>query len=233
MGASPSQIVAAVGEVEALVAEREIGDLLVPHGHREAEPVVERRIDDFVQCRNVRRRRSRPRDRPPRASLRSAPPRPCPGASGADRLADRAARQGIELLLRQTPAIAGLRASERRRARRHRPNPTSRRGSGQSERSRRENRGERRDARRTLGPQRPPGPFCSHSSDDSAPVPSNRAITDGLSHSNSTATRASLAAARTRRWQFLHATRRPDRTPRRPVEPVRARTDCRRASRSY
>src|SRR5260370_22446848 len=43
-----SQVVPAVGEVEALVAEREVGDLLVAQRQREAGPVVEGGIDDLV-----------------------------------------------------------------------------------------------------------------------------------------------------------------------------------------
>src|SRR6266446_10744824 len=46
--ASPSQVVSAVREVEALVAEGEIRDRLVAHGHREPHPVVERRVHDLV-----------------------------------------------------------------------------------------------------------------------------------------------------------------------------------------
>ena len=45
---APLQIMAAIGQVEALVAEREIGDRLAAKGQGEAEPVVERRVDDFV-----------------------------------------------------------------------------------------------------------------------------------------------------------------------------------------
>ena len=42
------EVVSAVREVEALVAEREIGDLLVSQGHRQPGPVVERGVDDLV-----------------------------------------------------------------------------------------------------------------------------------------------------------------------------------------
>ena len=45
---TPLQIVAAIGQVEALVAEREVRDRLVPHRDRQREPVAERRIDDLV-----------------------------------------------------------------------------------------------------------------------------------------------------------------------------------------
>src|SRR5512144_950317 len=43
-----SQIVPRVRQVEALVAEREVGDLAVAERHREAEPVVERRVLHLV-----------------------------------------------------------------------------------------------------------------------------------------------------------------------------------------
>ena len=43
-----SEVDAAVGEVEALVAEREVGDLLAAQGQREPAPVVERRVDHLV-----------------------------------------------------------------------------------------------------------------------------------------------------------------------------------------
>src|SRR5437868_3415914 len=43
-----SQIMSAVGQVEALVAEREVGNRLVAQGDRQAEPVMEGRIDDLV-----------------------------------------------------------------------------------------------------------------------------------------------------------------------------------------
>src|SRR5229473_5124009 len=43
-----SQVVTAIREVEALVAEREVGDLLIAQGHRQAGPVVERGVDDLV-----------------------------------------------------------------------------------------------------------------------------------------------------------------------------------------
>src|SRR6266581_993053 len=46
--ASASQVVPAVREIEALVAEREVGDRLQPHRIRERRPVVEGRIDDLV-----------------------------------------------------------------------------------------------------------------------------------------------------------------------------------------
>src|SRR5688572_873829 len=46
---SRSQIVSAVRQVEALVAEREVRDLLIAERHREAGPVVERGIDDLVR----------------------------------------------------------------------------------------------------------------------------------------------------------------------------------------
>ncbi len=42
------EVVSAVGQVEALVAEREVGDLLVAQRHRQPGPVVERGIDDLV-----------------------------------------------------------------------------------------------------------------------------------------------------------------------------------------
>src|SRR6266853_418750 len=42
------EVVTRVREIEALVAERKIGDLPVAHDHREREPVVERRVDDLV-----------------------------------------------------------------------------------------------------------------------------------------------------------------------------------------
>ena len=42
------QVVAAVRQVEALVAQRKVGNLLVAQRHRQAGPVVERRIDDLV-----------------------------------------------------------------------------------------------------------------------------------------------------------------------------------------
>src|ERR1035441_7570785 len=45
---SLSQVVAAIGQVEALVAERKIRDLAIPQRERESEPVVERRVDDLV-----------------------------------------------------------------------------------------------------------------------------------------------------------------------------------------
>ena len=47
---SPSflQIVPAIGQVEALVALREIRDRLAAHRHREPEPVAERRVEDLV-----------------------------------------------------------------------------------------------------------------------------------------------------------------------------------------
>src|SRR5712692_1724412 len=45
-----SQVVAAVGEVEALVAEREVRDLLVAQRHLQTDPVVKRRIDNLVIC---------------------------------------------------------------------------------------------------------------------------------------------------------------------------------------
>src|SRR5258708_21074112 len=44
-----SQVVTAVREIEALVAERKVGDLLVAQRHLHGEPVVERRIDDLVR----------------------------------------------------------------------------------------------------------------------------------------------------------------------------------------
>src|SRR5262252_5752074 len=43
-----SQVVPAVREIEALVAEREVGDLLVAQRELEAAPVVEGGIDDLV-----------------------------------------------------------------------------------------------------------------------------------------------------------------------------------------
>ena len=43
-----SQIMAAIGKVEALIAQREVGDLLVAHRHCQPHPVMEGRIDDFV-----------------------------------------------------------------------------------------------------------------------------------------------------------------------------------------
>src|SRR5664279_3745651 len=45
---SPSQVVAAIGEVEALVAQREIRDLAAPHREGDPQPVVEGRIGDLV-----------------------------------------------------------------------------------------------------------------------------------------------------------------------------------------
>ena len=39
---------AAIGKVETLVAQGEIGDLLAAEGHAQAGPVVERGIDDLV-----------------------------------------------------------------------------------------------------------------------------------------------------------------------------------------
>ena len=45
---SASEIMARIGEVEALVAERKIGDLVARHRQRERGPVVERRIDHLV-----------------------------------------------------------------------------------------------------------------------------------------------------------------------------------------
>src|SRR5450759_1816260 len=45
---SPSQVVAAVGEVETLVAERKVRDLAVAEREGEAEPVVEGRVGDLV-----------------------------------------------------------------------------------------------------------------------------------------------------------------------------------------
>ena len=52
-----SEIEAAVREVEALVAEREVGDLLAAQRHGQAHPVVERRVDDLVRGELARRRR--------------------------------------------------------------------------------------------------------------------------------------------------------------------------------
>src|SRR4030095_5782958 len=43
-----SEVEAAVREIEALVAERTVGDLLAAHREREPAPVVERRIHDLV-----------------------------------------------------------------------------------------------------------------------------------------------------------------------------------------
>src|SRR5512133_2098081 len=43
-----SQVVSAVGEVEALVAEREVGDLLAAERQREPGPVVERGVHHLV-----------------------------------------------------------------------------------------------------------------------------------------------------------------------------------------
>src|SRR5262245_53483858 len=42
------QVVAAVGEVEALVAQWGVGNLLIAEGHHQTDPVVERRIDNLV-----------------------------------------------------------------------------------------------------------------------------------------------------------------------------------------
>src|SRR5947207_5250555 len=43
-----SEVVAAVREIETLVAQGEVGDLLVAHRQGDAEPVVEGGIDDLV-----------------------------------------------------------------------------------------------------------------------------------------------------------------------------------------
>ena len=45
-----SQVVAAIRQIEALVAKRKIGNLLVSQRHRQPGPVVKRRIDDLVSC---------------------------------------------------------------------------------------------------------------------------------------------------------------------------------------
>src|SRR5258708_36520477 len=42
------KVVATIREVEALIAQREVGNLLPAQCHREARPVVERRVDDLV-----------------------------------------------------------------------------------------------------------------------------------------------------------------------------------------
>ena len=70
-----SQVMAAVGQVEALVAEREVGDLLVAQRQRQSDPVVEGRIHDLVVGESAPRRRSGPRGRSRRASPRPATPR--------------------------------------------------------------------------------------------------------------------------------------------------------------
>ncbi len=44
----PSQIVSAIGQVEAFVAQGEVGDFLVAQGVGQAAPVVERRVDNLV-----------------------------------------------------------------------------------------------------------------------------------------------------------------------------------------
>ncbi len=43
-----SQIMPAVGQIKAFVAEREVGNLLIPQRKGQAEPVVKRRIDNFI-----------------------------------------------------------------------------------------------------------------------------------------------------------------------------------------
>src|SRR5579875_2900679 len=43
-----SQIMAAIRQIEALVAQREIGNLLVAQRHGQTWPVVKRRVHDFV-----------------------------------------------------------------------------------------------------------------------------------------------------------------------------------------
>src|SRR4051812_28897690 len=51
----PSEIKTAVREVKALVAERKIRDRLAAKDLREADPVMKRRIDDFVAAEATRR----------------------------------------------------------------------------------------------------------------------------------------------------------------------------------
>ena len=38
----------AIRKIEALVAQREVRDLLIAHSYRETHPIVKRGIDDFV-----------------------------------------------------------------------------------------------------------------------------------------------------------------------------------------
>jgi len=45
---TPLQIMAAIGKIEALVAQREVHDRLSAHRETQREPVSERRIEDFV-----------------------------------------------------------------------------------------------------------------------------------------------------------------------------------------
>ena len=42
------QIMPAVGQVKALIAERKVGNLLISQRKGQAEPVVKRRIDNFI-----------------------------------------------------------------------------------------------------------------------------------------------------------------------------------------
>src|SRR5690606_5044900 len=44
------EVVPGVREIEALVAEREIRNLISPERHRQREPIVEGRVDHFVGC---------------------------------------------------------------------------------------------------------------------------------------------------------------------------------------
>ena len=141
----PLQVVPAVREVEALVAEREIGDLAAPHGERQPEPVVERGIDHVVALEAPRRNRSWPRGTPPRATPRRGwtrtigePERGTGSRTSPGRREDRAAVRP------RRRSSAGPRASGPRHGSRRRPRCPRRWGRGRTGTSPRGDRGGRR-----------------------------------------------------------------------------------------
>ncbi len=150
-----------------------------------------------------------------------------PGARARGRRAARAAAR------RRRPGSAGSPASARRRGRTRRPCARWTPGSGRSGRCRT---GRSRRTSRSMPQARAAGPTSPISAAvcrSRVPVPSKRAITDGvLPQQVDGASRVPLAGAASRSAQLRGQRLRPGRSPRRRGAPGRARSGCRTAGRS-
>ena len=207
-GARRSQVDSAVGEVEALVAERKVRDGLRAHRQREAGPVVERRVHDLVAAEAPGAVGQRDVADLAAPALRPAPPPACRGARGARRL------EALALGRRRRAARARNSperwiSSQRTRARAS-TSPPGQTAIGQLREAMPAGRvivAHVAHAVRTRAPPDRPGPGPRPPPARRAPMPSKRVAHRGGSHSHAAASSASASASRSRASSVRRARR--------------------------